>query len=158
MDDIDIGPARPRDALPWRAMMDGYVASYGATPAPGQADAVWGRLTDPAEPSRLLIARHDAHAVGFAVYVDLPHVLTGRRAGYLDDLYVDPAHRGRGIGRALVRAVAQEGRRRGWANLRWLADAGNASAVRLYDALARRTEWCVYQLDPARDRTMPEGG
>jgi GNAT superfamily N-acetyltransferase len=54
---------------------------------------------------------------------------------YLQDLFVDPALRGRGIARALIEAVADEARSAGAARLYWLTHEHNATARRLYDAV-----------------------
>ena len=75
-------------------------------------------LQDPA--ARLIGARLGDRMVGFAVFFDLPDTTTGMRTGQLDELFVMQDARGSGIGRALIGAVIAEGRRRSWAQIRWL--------------------------------------
>lgn len=88
-------------------------------------------------------AEVDGTLVGFALYYDLPEAISGRRAGQLDDLYVKPSARGLGAARALIGHLAEEGARRGWIHLRWMAP--NASpALALYERLAERAPWRNY--------------
>jgi ribosomal protein S18 acetylase RimI-like enzyme len=69
----------------------------------------------------------------------------------LDDLFVHPAARGRGIARALVAEACALGRARGWSHLRWIAPEADAAAIALYERIASRAEWRSYviRLDPA---------
>ena len=66
---------------------------------------------------------------------------------YLEDLYVDADVRGRGVGRALISSLAEEGHRAGWLRIYWRTASDNATAQALYDKLARRTGWVTYELD-----------
>jgi len=74
--------------------------------------------------------------VGFAVYFDLPDLITGLRIGQLDDIYVHPDSRNKGIARQMIETLVEEGKSRGWEQLRWLVPSKNAPAVALYDKIA----------------------
>lgn len=74
--------------------------------------------------------------VGFAVYFDLPDLITGLRIGQLDDIYVHPESRNNGIARQMIEHLVEEGKTRGWEQLRWLVPSKNAPAVALYDKIA----------------------
>ncbi|MEM5583399.1 MULTISPECIES: GNAT family N-acetyltransferase [unclassified Roseibium] len=74
--------------------------------------------------------------VGFAVFFDLPELITGLRIGQLDDIYVHPDHRNKGIGRRMIETLVSEGQTRGWLHLRWLVPGKNAPAVALYEKIA----------------------
>ncbi len=63
----------------------------------------------------------------------------------LKDLYVQPAHRGRGLGRGLLAALAAEGCRRGLARLEWSVAQWNMPAIGFYEHLGAR---------PTQDRTV----
>ncbi|GLK66490.1 GNAT family N-acetyltransferase [Hansschlegelia plantiphila] len=88
-------------------------------------------------------AELDGELVGFALYYDLPEAISGRRAGQLDDLYVDPARRGLGIARALVARLVEEGEALGWVHLRWMVPEASPAAA-LYDRIAERAPWRNY--------------
>jgi GNAT superfamily N-acetyltransferase len=65
----------------------------------------------------------------------------------MNDLYVDEASRGRGIGRALIEASAAVARERGAHHLEWATAPDNEAAQRLYDSTgAERSTWIEYEL------------
>ena len=82
------------------------------------------------------------------LYIGLPlaGVLKSSTGGFLDDLFVDPEARGSGAAAALIRAVADEGRARGWTVIRWITAEDNYRARGLYDRLAEKTRWATYDL------------
>ncbi|MCX2724892.1 GNAT family N-acetyltransferase [Roseibium salinum] len=81
-------------------------------------------------------AFQDKKLVGFAVYFDLPELITGLRIGQMDDIYVHPDHRNQGIGRKMIESLEVEGKKRGWLHLRWLVPGKNTPAVALYEKIA----------------------
>ncbi len=88
-------------------------------------------------------AELDGRLVGFALYYDLPEAISGKRAGQLDDLYVEPAARGRGVARALIAQLVAHGSTRGWMHLRWMVPEGSPAAA-LYERIAERAPWRNY--------------
>jgi ribosomal protein S18 acetylase RimI-like enzyme len=69
------------------------------------------------------------------------------RVVIMNDLYVKPAARGRGVGRALVEACRERAREHGAAGLEWETEPRNTRAQRLYESLgADRSEWVAYWL------------
>lgn len=74
--------------------------------------------------------------IGFAVFFDLPELITGLRIGQLDDIYVHPEHRNRGLGRRIIETLVTEGQSRGWLHLRWIVPGRNAPAMALYEKMA----------------------
>lgn len=64
---------------------------------------------------------------------------------YLEDLFVAPSARGSGAARALIEAVAEEARRRGATKLYWHTQEFNGPARSLYDQLATRVSFVVYE-------------
>ena len=73
----------------------------------------------------------------------------GQPGLYLEDVYVRPEHRGRGIGKALLANVARLARERGYARLEWSVLNWNAPAIGFYRSLGARPmdEWTVYRID-----------
>ncbi|CTQ55210.1 ribosomal-protein-alanine N-acetyltransferase [Roseibium album] len=74
--------------------------------------------------------------IGFAVYFDLPELITGLRMGQLDHIYVHPDHQNQGIGRKMIDSLVDEGKSRGWLHLRWIVPGKNTPAVALYEKIA----------------------
>jgi ribosomal protein S18 acetylase RimI-like enzyme len=64
---------------------------------------------------------------------------------YLQDLFVQPAYRGRGIARTLIEAVYQEADRRGGRQVYWITHTNNAAARGLYDKVAINAGFIVYE-------------
>lgn len=76
-----------------------------------------------------------------ALAFDLAEIISGRRAGQLDDLFVAPEARGAGLARTLIAQLTEIGTARGWTHLRWLVPQDNIAARRLYETLAEPPPW-----------------
>ena len=66
--------------------------------------------------------------------------------GFLDDLFVDPAHRGGGVAAALMQGLAEIGKARGWSTMRWLTAEDNYRARSFYDRISTRTAFLTYEM------------
>jgi GNAT superfamily N-acetyltransferase len=75
--------------------------------------------------------------------------LKGSHGIYLEDLYVQPEHRGRGLGRGLLAALAAESCRRGFARLEWSVLNWNMTAIKFYKGLGAvpQDEWTTFRVD-----------
>jgi GNAT superfamily N-acetyltransferase len=148
MAEITIGPPRAGDFADWRRLYEGYATFYKMPMNDEIAGTVWRWLLDPAHPLEALLARTgDGRVVGLAHFRPMPRPLTGSTAGFLDDLFVDPALRGSGLADRLLEAMGETGRRRGWSLIRWLTADNNFRARGVYDRHAQRTMWITYQMD-----------
>lgn len=104
--------------------------------APRRPDEYYAERILADRSAEVIGAFEGSQLVGFAVYFDLPELITGLRIGQLEDIYVLPAFRNHGIGRKLIETLEVEGKRRGWLHLRWLVPGKNAPAVALYEKIA----------------------
>ena len=95
-----------------------------------------------------VIAYADGSAVGFAVWFHNYSTFLSRRGLYLEDLFVLPEWRGRGIGRALLRHLARVAVQRGCGRMEWSVLDWNEPAIRFYRSLGAQPmdEWTVYRL------------
>lgn len=82
-----------------------------------------------------LLARLDGRVVGFALFFHTFSTFLARRGLWLEDLFVKPDARGRGVGKALLRAVAQVAQARGCGRFEWSVLDWNAPAIRFYESL-----------------------
>ena len=98
--------------------------------------------------AEVLIAELGNDAAGFALFFHNYSTFLGRHGLYLEDLFVFPAHRGRGIGRALMRRLAQLAIERRCGRFEWWVLDWNESAIRFYESLGARamSDWTVYRL------------
>jgi GNAT superfamily N-acetyltransferase len=145
MDEIDIARLTLADAHDLAPLVAAYTQDRKRG-APRRPDEYYAELLLSDRTAEILGARQGGKLVGFAVFFDLPDTMTGMRAGQLDELYVDHDVRSRGIGRALVDALARLGRTRGWTHLRWMVPNKPATAGRLAEALAEPGDWANYAI------------
>jgi GNAT superfamily N-acetyltransferase len=150
MDEIIIAPPLPADYADWRRLYEGYASFYKMPMTDAVAGRVWHWLLDPQHVLEALVARTgEGHVVGLAHFRAMPRPLTGSVAGFLDDLFVEPDMRGRGVADRLFESLAAVGRERRWALIRWLTADNNYRARGVYDRHASRSMWITYEMDPA---------
>jgi GNAT superfamily N-acetyltransferase len=102
----------------------------------------------PAPSAEVVIARVGVEAVGFAVWFHNHSTFLGRRGLYLEDLFVVPEWRGRGIGRALLSHLARIAVDRKCGRMEWSVLNWNAPAIAFYRSLGAKPmdDWTVYRL------------
>jgi GNAT superfamily N-acetyltransferase len=143
---VDIRALQPTDRAAWDRLYAGYAAFYKVTQTAEMRDTVWGWLHDPAHETKGLVAVVDGAVVGLAHFRPYARPLSASVGGFLDDLFVAPDLRGSGAAAALLAALADEGRRRGWTVIRWITAEDNYRARGLYDRMAERTKWVTYDI------------
>lgn len=95
-----------------------------------------------------LIAEQAGEAAGFALYFRSYSTWLGHHGIRLEDLYVTPAHRGKGLGKALLAHLARIAVEEGCPRLEWDVLAWNQSAIDVYEAVGAgtQTEWRIMRL------------
>ena len=128
-----------RDLAEYEKLLDKVVATEATL-----ADQLFGARPG----AEVLIARVSGEPAGFALFFHNFSTFLGRRGLYLEDLFVRPQHRGRGIGRALLAALARLAEERGCGRLEWAVLDWNAPAIRFYESLGAEpmSDWTVYRL------------
>lgn len=94
---------------------------------------------------RGLLATLDGKPVGLAHYLFHRSCWTVGNVCYLQDLFADPGVRGSGIGRALIEGVYAKAREAGSPEVYWMTQEFNATARQLYDRIAEKTPFIIYQ-------------
>ncbi len=94
------------------------------------------------------VAEIDGEVVGFALWFLNFSTWEGRHGIYLEDLFVLPERRGSGLGKALLRTLAQECVAHGYARLEWWVLDWNTPAIRFYESVGAKAmdEWTVHRL------------
>ena len=142
---IRILPLEPRHRADWDRLYAGYAAFYKVEQTPEMRDTVWGWIMDPAHEVKALVAEDaTGRAVGLAHYRPFARPLRAATGGFLDDLFVDPALRGQRVADALIGALAEIGRQKGWTLIRWITADDNYRGRGVYDRVATRTMWITY--------------
>lgn len=149
-----IRTATPDDA----ATILGFIvdlAVYERAPDAVEAteDVLRAQLASDHPPFECLIASHDvdgsgARDVGMALFFPTYSTWTGLPGIRLEDLWVDPAARGRGVGLGLLRALAGLTLERGGARLEWDVLDWNEPSIRFYEAVGAvaKDDWITYRL------------
>lgn len=98
--------------------------------------------------AEVVLAEDDGRPVGFALFFHNFSTFLGRPGIYLEDLFVVPEHRGRGIGRDLLVHLARLAVERGCGRLEWAVLDWNHEAIGFYERLGARpnSDWTVYRL------------
>lgn len=142
---IEIRPLRPEDEADWRRLWTAYLTYYEtAVPEAVYASTLARLLGSDAQDFNGFIALVDGRPQGITHYLFHRHCWKIENTCYLQDLYVDPAARGTGLGRALIEAVYAAADAAGSPAVYWLTQEFNTTARQLYDRVAKVTPFIRY--------------
>lgn len=107
-----------------------------------------------------LIAEDAGAVAGFALFFHNYSTFLGKPGLYLEDLFVRPAHRGRGLGKALLRELARLAIARGCGRVEWSVLDWNEPSIAFYRSLGAvaMDEWTVYRLSGDALAALGSGG
>jgi len=111
-------------------------------------DGIRQALFGPRPYAEVVLAEDDGAPIGFALFFHTFSTFVGLPGLYLEDLFVVPEARGRGVGRALLAHLSRLAVERGCGRVEWAVLDWNAPAIRFYESLGARpnSEWTVYRL------------
>ena len=133
--------------MEWKKLYQGYADFYKVEITEQTLSTVWNWLHD---------SKHELHGLGYEInnkivaiahYRRMPSPLKGKYIGFLDDLYVHPDFRGRKIGEEIINKLNQISQDEGWGLIRWITRNNNYNAKSLYDRVAKKSTWDVYELE-----------
>ena len=158
-ENLVLRPAEPADS----ATIAGFVrelADYEklAHEAVATEEAIRRSLFGPTPAAEVVLAELGSGPVGFALYFTSYSTFLGRPGIYLEDLFVRSAHRGIGIGKALLREIARIACERGCGRLEWAVLDWNEPAISFYERMgaSAMNEWTTYRLSGAALRAMAQ--
>jgi len=139
---------RPADRERWNELWRGYLQFYKHDLPADLTDLTWRRLLDPAHPFQGFAAL-DGERIAGIVHFHV-HASTWARVGYcyLEDLFVDPACRGQGLGRTLIEAVYRAADEQGAERVYWHTENTNDRAQHLYRQVAELTPFVQFRRRP----------
>lgn len=147
-DGVEIRDARAEEVEELLPLMRAYCDFYEVAP-PDSGLLKMGRtlVADP-EQGSLLIARDADAAIGFAALGWKWASTRGARIGVMEDLFVAPEARGKGVAEALIAASAERCRERGMPVLEWVTAPDNHRAQKVYERTgAESSSWLEFELD-----------
>jgi len=148
--DFEIRAARPADVPAILDLIHALAEYEKARPEDVAANAANLRAALFSAPpaAEALLACRDGEAVGFALFFHNFSTWRGRRGLYLEDLFVVPEMRGRGVGKALLQSLAGIARERNCARMEWAVLDWNRPAIDFYLGLGAvpMDEWTIFRL------------
>ncbi|MEG3127254.1 GNAT family N-acetyltransferase [Pantoea cypripedii] len=133
------------DYSSWLALWQGYQRFYAADISAETTANTFSRLLADNEPMHCLVAEENGELLGLVHYLTHRSTWTTGDYCYLQDLFVSEAARGKGAGKALILAVYQQAAAAGCSRVYWTTQESNATARRLYDQVASKTEFIQYR-------------
>lgn len=137
---IDIASLRLKDAHVLAPLLAAYTQSLKRG-APRRPDEFYAETLLQDRIAEIVGARMDGALVAFAVFYDLPDLVSGMRYGLLEHVYVHHDHRGKGIAKALIDVVGDQAEERGWIRLVLNAPRQPIEGRRLYGQVAVPADW-----------------
>lgn len=142
---VIVRPLQNEDHTRWRELWRAYLAFYETELPENIYQTFFQRLLgDDPRDFHGLVAEVEGEVVGLTHFVFHRHGWKIEDVCYLQDLYADPAVRGRGVGRALIEEVYAVADRAGAPGVYWLTQDFNTTARHLYDRVAKVTPFIKY--------------
>lgn len=141
--------AQPQDVAPIIELMRGlaeyeHLTHLFLNTAPKLHDSLFG----PHPAAECLVAHVDDQTVGYALFFHNYSTFLGQKGLYLEDLYMHPDHRGKGLGKAMLRSLAGLAVTRGCARFEWSVLDWNQPAIDFYEAAGAvvMPEWRIVRM------------
>ena len=143
---ILIRPLRKDDHADWHRLWTAYLDFYETELPEEVYQAAFSRLLS-GRPGEFqgLIAEMDGRPVGLGHFLFHRILWSLEDTCYLMDLYAEPDMRGKGVGRALIEAAHAAARTAGSAGIYWQTQEFNYKGRMLYDKVATRTPFIIYE-------------
>ena len=143
---LTVRPMRADDHAAWLPLWQAYLAFYETSLSDELTALAWQRLNDPNFNLHGFVAEIDGVAVGITHYLYHHATWSLGEYCYLEDLFVAPSTRGKGVGRGLINAVKNAATARKASKVYWVTHQHNAVARKLYDAVAIDNGFVQYQI------------
>ena len=157
---LTVRPATPDDAPMLLAFIHG-IAEYEHLTHQVESTEYALRASLSGDPPEVeaLLGFVDGEPAGFVTYFHTYSTFLGRRGLYLEDIYVSPKHRRKGLGTLLLRHVAAIAVERGCGRFEWAALDWNVDAHRFYEGLGAEmlSEWQLFRVTGDALRKLAEG-
>lgn len=136
----------PRHEDEWRELYAAYARFYQTSLSADAAGRVWEWIGQ-GQLRGLGVENEQGALQGIAHWAVILRPLRAQPMAYLHDLFVTPDARGQGAARALIHAASRQAKEEGCSTMRWATAADNETAMRLYDRIAQKTQWVIYERD-----------
>jgi GNAT superfamily N-acetyltransferase len=145
MSQLTVRPVAPTDLAQWEALWEGYNTFYERTVPAEITRVTWSRFFDADEPVHALVAEKEGRLLGLVHYLFHRSTDLIGPTCYLQDLFTAEEARGQGVGRTLIEAVYERAKAAGSPLVYWQTHETNVTAMALYDKVAKRSGFLVYE-------------
>lgn len=142
---ITVRPLAEDDYNRWEVLWHGYLTFYGHPVTEEQTRELWDRLLADDNPHCLVACDDAGKVIGIVQYLYHGTTWSVRDKCYLQDLFVDPAARVGGAGRALIEAVYEKAAEADASEVYWMTQQFNSVARVLYDRVGELTPFIKYR-------------
>lgn len=142
---LEIRDLKPQDKAAWLELWNGYLEFYKHELSDLQTELSWQRLLHAKDGLDGVVAELDGELVGLAHFFWTPSTWQQNQDLYLEDLFVSPQARGRGIGRKLIEELIATCRRAGGSKVHWQTHHTNQTAISLYRQIGTQSEFIVFE-------------
>ena len=143
---LTIRAIEEKDKDQWLKLWAGYLEFYKSTISPQQTELTWKRLINNELKMFGFVAESEEGVIGFTHCLFRPSTWTETDYCYLEDLFVEPNIRGKGVGRALMNKVIELAKEKNSKRVYWTTQEFNKTARVLYDSIAPVSEFVQYRL------------
>ena len=143
---LTIRAIEEKDKDQWLKLWAGYLEFYKSTISPEQTELTWKRLINNELKMFGFVAESEEGIIGFTHCLFRPSTWTETDYCYLEDLFVDPNIRGKGVGRALMNKVFELAKDKNSKRVYWTTQEFNQTARVLYDSITPVSEFVQYRL------------
>ena len=143
---VTIRAIEEKDKGQWLKLWAGYLEFYKSTISTEQTELTWKRLINNELKMFGFVAENEEGVIGFTHCLFRPSTWTETDYCYLEDLFVDPLIRGKGVGRALIDKVVELAREKKSKRVYWTTQEFNKTARVLYDSITPVSEYVQYRL------------
>ena len=143
---LNIRELKETDKDRWLELWAGYLEFYKSNLSPEQTEFTWKRLINNEQKMYGFVAENESGVIGFTHCLFRPSTWTETDYCYLEDLYVDPNIRGKGVGRALMNRVVELAKEKNSKRVYWTTQEFNKTARVLYDSITSVSEFVQYRL------------
>ncbi len=143
---LTIRAIEEKDKDQWLKLWAGYLEFYKSTISSEQTELTWKRLINNELKMFGFVAESEEGIIGFTHCLFRPSTWTETDYCYLEDLFVDPNIRGKGVGRALMNKVIELAKEKNSKRVYWTTQEFNKTARVLYDSITPVSEFVQYRL------------
>lgn len=141
---MNIRELQSEDYPGWARLYSAYKSFYQVPVEEQDLRIAFDWILDENHPQYGFVVEEEGELIALAHYQVHPNPLAATYRMYLNDLFVDAEHRGKGCASAVIETLVTICRNEGFERLRWVTAEDNYRARSLYDKLAQKSSFIIY--------------